>query len=525
MKRIVLLGVMTLMNSFLVSAGTAELITLDKSTGEPVPVRVLIITEKGDYCYPSGAVTLQIGKEIWFISEGRSILEIPSGTAEIRIERGKEYIRLKEKIVIPDEGEFQLKFTIERWINMKERGYLSGENHIHLPAEETAAMCAGEDLNFGTSLQWWNRPRFGVPESEGNIAEIEFGGRTIPVSLYDAEVEEAWGALYIINLPHPFPFLNNPEMPNLLAAEYGHEYKSLNCYQAGWSREVLIDALLGLVDVVNICNNNFHMHRYQPRSHYSNLLNIEDFPLYDNTPEDMKRMNTETYYRLLNCGLKISAGAGSATGAKETPVGYNRTYVRSSQEDGLNGFISSWKEGKNFVTNGPMLFLRTAQGLRPGDVFNLSESKNIVLRIEAFSDSPLNEIEIVVNGNIMKKIRPGENTFHYTDSLTIEVNKSSWIAACCTDYDMLLSDEELATYKSPRVNLYQDPSRLRFAHTSPIYIHLDGKNVAVRESILEGLKIVDAFKEFARKKTSSEYMEKIMNAAEMAKHILLNKLK
>ena len=34
-----------------------------------------------------------------------------------------------------------------------------------------------------------------------------------------------------------------------------------------------------------------------------------------NTPEGMMRMNTDTYYRLLNCGLRLAAGAGSATGA------------------------------------------------------------------------------------------------------------------------------------------------------------------------------------------------------------------
>ena len=73
----------------------------------------------------------------------------------------------------------------------------------------------------------------------------------------------------------------------------------------------MIDALLGYVDVVNVCNNNFHRHKYQPRKRYSNLLNVDGFPEYPNTPKGMIQMNCETYYRLLNCGLRLAAGAGA----------------------------------------------------------------------------------------------------------------------------------------------------------------------------------------------------------------------
>ena len=77
------------------------------------------------------------------------------------------------------------------------------------------------------------------------------------------ENENDWGALYLINLKEPYSYADNPGMPNLAVAQYGRAQGALVCYQSGWSREVLIDALLGFVDVVNVCNNNFHMHRYR----------------------------------------------------------------------------------------------------------------------------------------------------------------------------------------------------------------------------------------------------------------------
>jgi hypothetical protein len=86
----------------------------------------------------------------------------------------------------------------------------------------------------------------------------------------------------------------------------------------------------------------------------------------------MMKMNTDTYYRLLNCGLKLAAGAGSATRAKENPFGFSRAYIQTDPIDGLSGLYKNWKAGKNFVTNGPMLFLSASEGLKPGDSLNFN---------------------------------------------------------------------------------------------------------------------------------------------------------
>ena len=492
-----LLSLLILLLTSQTYAVKVELEVIDHTNGKQVPARVIIRSEDGTCFYPPNAVMLEIGTEVWFMSPGKSTIDVPFGDVTLRVERGKEYCRVKEHLKIPKQDSLTKKVILKRWINLKENGYLSIENHLHRSAEDVAAMCAAEDLDFASSLQWWNRPRFGVPEGEHHTRKIRFGGENKTVSVYDAEIEEAWGALYLINLPNPFPFLNDPQMPNLFAAKYGREKGALNCYQSGWSREVLVDALLGYVDVVNVCNNNFHMHRYQPRSHYSNLLDVEGLPIYPNTVQGMMQMNTDTYYRLLNCGLRLASGAGSATGAKETPVGYNRAYVRSAFHDGLPGVLDNWKNGKNFVTNGPMLFLKTKDGLHLGDSLHVSRNKKIDLEVEVISDSPLSTLEIVVNGTVVKSFFMNGNTKQFRGSVEIIISESSWICARCTDMDNLLSDSELEAYRSPRVNLFQDPNRLRYAHTSPIYIYVHDKDIAVPKSILEGLKMVQAFKKFA----------------------------
>ena len=500
-----------------------DLTIVDSESKKTIPARVLIKSLSGQSFVADNAVTLKIANEEWFMSPGESTLHVTTDTVCLRVERGKEYYRIKKIIDFKGKETEEIRIELKRWINMKQKGYLSSENHLHLNASEATAMCAAEDLDFGSSLQWWNRPRFAVPDGEGNTRILNFASEQKELTVYDVEVEEAWGALYIINMTQPFPMLNDPHMPNIIAAKYSRQNGALNCYQAGWSREVLIDALLGYVDIINVCNNNFHMHRYQPRSLYSNLLNVEGLPEYPDTPQGMMQMNTDTYYRLLNCGLKLAAGAGSASGVKEVPAGYNRAYVRSGATQGLQGFLKAWKEGKNFVTNGPMLFIKTSEGLYPGDSLHIASSKNLKLYISAISDSPLKKVEIIVNGQVVKSFSCKDRK-QYSDSLYITIDQSSWIAARCSDSDTLLSDQELEKYRSPRVSLYQDPCRLRYAHSSPIYVYRDKKNIAIRHSILEGLRMVKAFKKFAKKNATAQYLQEIMAASDKAEDILQQKL-
>ena len=503
---------------------TLRLKIVDALTGEIVPARVLIQDPSGNSLIPVDAVTLQVGQETWFMCPGISEIHATSRHLLLRIERGKEYLRIKKELHLEGSNTEELNVMLRRWIHMAGLGYVSAENHLHQNARDVAAMCAAEDLTLGTSLQWWNYPRFEVQGDQGNLRILKFGGVSIPVSVYDVEMEEAWGALYIINLPGPFPFEENKQMPNLPGAVYGRKHGALNCYQAGWSREVLVDALLGYIDVVNVCNNNFHMHRFQPRSRYSNLLNVEGLPTYPDSPKGMMQMNTDTYYRLLNCGIRLAAGAGSATGAKETPAGFNRAYIRSDLEEGIQQVYQNWKAGRNFVTNGPMLFLSTSEGLKPGDSLNFKGTKTVSLHLEAVSDSPLDLVEIVVNGKVVGSI-PAGGEHRFEKDFNVILSESAWVCARCTDTDIWLDDSELEKYRSPQVNLNQEPNRLRYAHTSPIYFYKGGNGIAVGRSVIEGLKMIAAFREFAKENVSTEYREAILQAADKAMEILMNRLK
>ena len=463
------------------------------------------------------------------MSSGRCTLDVPEGTVTIRAEHGLEFRRFKDRIEVSGNRTVK-RITLKRWVDLRRQGYACGENHLHMDSRQLAPMLVCEGLDFGSSLTWFNGPdgRRPIPPGSGKLRWLEFAGRKVPTSVYDAELEYAWGAAYIQNLPQPLPLASERGRPNLEYLRHAVESGAIVHYQAGWSREVSVDALLGLVHTVNVCNNNFHLHRYQQRSHYSNLLNAEGFPTYPDTEAGMMQMNTDTYYRLLNWGLKLAAGAGSATGVKQVPVGYNRTYVRVGAEASLDDFYRNWADGRNFVTNGPMLLLSTLRGKRPGDSLRFPDSGGkIHLQVHAMCepDQDLQSIEIIVNGNVASSARI-DNLHSVTDQIELDIEQGSWVAARCTARDKLLSNQELAVYSqgSDEDRYRMRPSRLRFAHTSPIYISVGGKLAAIPRSLNEGMLMLQQFEDFARTNATPEHRPSILASVTQARRKLTAKL-
>ena len=467
------------------------------------PARVRVRDAAGVDHVPAGAVVVPIGPDRWFAADGQVRLPL-EGKVLVRVERGPEWVPVLETVDAPGRREIRLR----RWIDMRARGYSSGESHLHVAARDLPAMMAAEDLDFGNSLYWWNGPKLPRPDGDEPVRTARFGGRQVTMSVFDTEVENAWGAVYMIGLSRPTEIPWDRARANLAYIKEARELGALVSYQGGWSREVLVDALLGLVDVVNLCNNNFHRHKYQPRSQFSNLLGVTGLPVYPNTPEGMMGMNTDTYYRLLNCGLTLAAGAESATGAKSTPAGYNRAYVKLGTKPDYRAFLDGWRRGRNFVTNGPMVFLTVNGKYEPGDTIALPPGGGkLKVRVKAESNEPLRSVEVVVNG---KAVGNPE---------ALEIREGAWIAARATAEDRLLSDEELNRYLNTKGRT-EAPCRLRFAHTSPIYVTVGGKGARVEESVREARAMLEAFERFARATSSERHRAEILEAVQEARRRL-----
>jgi len=509
----IILGVINISAALAEGESVLELTVIDASIGKKVPVRLLIRDHSGKDHIPNGAVVVLIAEDKWFVADGCVRLEVPAGSVLIRAERGLEYRPVKQKITIASGEVKKHQIKLQRWINMRKRGYVSSENHVHLGIEQAAAMAAAENLDFATVLSWWHSPKIQFPQDSQWVQKIKFAGITVPTAVFCGEKEDSWGAVYVTGLRSAVEFKGGQVRSNLEFIRSARKKNGLICYQGGWSREVLIDALAGYVDVVNVCNNNFHRHKFQPRKGYSNLLDVDGFPEYPETPEGMMKMNTDTYYRLLNCGLRLAAGAGSAIGAKRTPIGYNRAYVRAPKDPNMSQFLGAWRKGQNFVTNGPMIFLTSDKGHSPGDTIDLPSCPDkVIFKVEAFSEQPLRTLEIIANGRVVASAKLDTNQRKAKISHTLDIKEGTWIAARCTEEDLFLSDDELEKYRQGSGFYRREPCRLRFAHTSPIYVTVNGRGAKVAASIKEANKMLEAFRKFARKEASQEYLKEILDA-------------
>jgi hypothetical protein len=168
-----------------------------------------------------------------------------------------------------------------------------------------------------------------------------------------------------------------------------------------------------------------------------------------------------TYYALLNCGFRLQPMAGVASGVMPNPLGFNRVYVHLPKGFSYQAWIQGLKEGRSFVTNGPMVFIRV-DGCMPGHTLVQAGKAPRVYRLEGYAvnNAPLDRIEIIVNGQIVSRLKPEnrktENAaFRSRIRKAIPIDRSSWIAVRC-------------------VEKRKDTSN-RLAHTSPVHVDVKGR--------------------------------------------------
>ena len=67
-------------------------------------------------------------------------------------------------------------------------------------------------------------------------------------------------------------------------------------------------------------------------------------------------LSAELWYRLLNCGLRLSAcvGTDALLDRSTDPLGGDRVYVKAIGPLTMRGWLDGLKAGRTFVTNGPI---------------------------------------------------------------------------------------------------------------------------------------------------------------------------
>lgn len=440
-------------------------ITVVDERGMPAAARIYLTAADRRAYAPNGVMQRMIladrkqaaPGDCYFHTEGSFELPLPAGETRIEVIKGMEYLPVVKTVAVAPDGVTEIEIKLTRMAEMAREGWYSGDVHVHgnlfaqdvIGPRDVLAVAKAEDLNVINVLPC-NDPR------TTQISDSQyFTGGPDPVSdgrhivYYNEEMRnDLYGHVGFLNLktfvepayfgwPHsPFPYDYPGNYPQAAAAK---EQGALVTYvHPGLPSEFPVDIALGLADTIDVMSQN------------------------------NERITTPLWYRLLNCGFKCPASAGTDSFLNipyHLVPGAGRVYVKAGEKFTYENWIQAFKQGRTFVTNGPLLRF-TFNGADPGQEFMVSQG-SFEMEIEGLAKSivPMEAVEIVVNGSVVRRIEAGEDPYMIPVKETLILGKSSWVAVRTIGpgHRWVTNDQDV------------------YAHTSPVYVTVDDRPISSAE--------------------------------------------
>ena len=382
-----------------------------------------------------------------FVIQGECEVDAPPGRYRVVGEHGLEYTRVEKSVVVAADGATQVRLQLRPWIRMWKQGWWSGDLHVHRPPADAQRLILAEDLNFCPVItEWPHRKNLEV------LSDDVWGPDASPmikvdphhfITLRNAEDERGGGAWLFLSLPHLLEGLDtaggwSPSTLDFVKQAFAQRRSPrslpwVDCENTEWW-EVPVAMALATPDSIEVLGNHFMQY---------GLDNVTDWgrPPGKHQANDRWSWLQYTlglYYRYLNLGFRVPPAAGTASGAHPNPVGYNRIYVHFTGPFTVEKWFAALREGKEFITNGPMLFFDVNAA---GPVARAS--------VEAHAREPIDRIELVANGEVIEWAPAPPGTLDYKADFTFDPKEYTWVAARC---------------------FLRTADTIRLAHSSPVFL-------------------------------------------------------
>jgi TolB protein len=459
--------------------GTLHVDVVDRA-GRPLPARISVTTGEGRGYAPDDAWwhadeafdrSERQFEYPYFHSAGSAQLTVPAGRVHVDVWRGPEYRVSRADVTVPPGGGQRVvhRVVLERLANLPARGWWSGDLHVHMnyggayrnTPRHLAFQARVEDLHVVENL---------IVNKEQRIPDIAyFRVGADPVStptfllMHGQEFHTSvWGHMGLLGLGSHYllpDYAGYPNTPaaslaptNATVADLAHEQGALVGYVHPFDTrpdpadtttplnyELPVDVALGKVDYLEVMGYSDHL------------------------------ITSEIWYRLLNCGFRIPAGAGTDAfpnfASLRGPPGLARVFVQSGATLDHRRWLAGLKAGRTFVTNAPLLEFSLG-GRAIGDEVRLSAgSHRLDARVGLRSNVAVDHLEIIGNGKIVASIPLRGDRTAANHTISIPVTRSGWY--------VLRAYSDRATM--PVLDLYP------FGSTSPIYVRVGDEPVRSAE--------------------------------------------
>ena len=445
------------------STQRVRLRVVDRASRKPVPVRLHVHGEAGEYLTPVDRH--RYPNPEWFedysvdyVGEsrhnctympGETTIDLPLGRVYIEVSRGFE-IKPIRKVVAVSTRTKQITLMIEKVLPWRERGWVTADTHVHFLSPPTAMLeGSAEGVNVVNLLasQWGElmtnvgdfdgKTTFGSKEAGGDgewlvrvgtenrqhvlghISLLGYNGDIIAPMTTGGPDESALGDP-VENLLIEwarlcreqgglavFPHFPNPRLENAAALVKNE------------------------VDAIEMTSCGYHFGGISP------------YALSD-------------WYRYLNCGYFVPAVGGTDKMSAAMLLGAIRTYVRLPEgcEFTYPRWMDAVRSGHTFVTFGPLIEF-AVEGKPAGTWVKMNRTGGTVdVTYEVASVTvPTTRVELVVNGEIRerRKVSSKSGEGHWS----VKIDKSSWIA-------LLVRGQ------------YKGQPEYIAAHSSPVMVPVEG---------------------------------------------------
>jgi hypothetical protein len=426
-----------------VSAQTIQLRILDEN-GSPAAARIKLRDRQGRLqpvpTTTSDTPTVAHPRfpDLGVIVKGECAVNIPDPRLAIEVDRGAEYLPQ----VLEVTGSLTREVRFKRWIDMAARGWWPADLHVHRSPADMPLLMEASGLNFAPAITKWNQNSNLEVWPEQPMIRISASRY---YSVDNAEDERPWGAALFFGLKSPIQLYNakaNWPPPTATWQEARQRNAFIDQEKIIWWAAPVIAALIR-PDTIGVANNHFLEEGMLDSEAWGRPRDREKYP----GQRGFTNYVFDLYYTYLSAGYRIPASAGSANGVLKNPLGYSRSYVFLGKSFSPEAWIAAQKAGRNFVTNGPMLFL-SVNGESPGAVLP-SATRMVKIELAAVARGQLEKAELIVNDDVVHSFEPGRDRSQIKATQSISVSDGDWIAARCFEANR---------------------DTVRFAHTSPVYV-------------------------------------------------------
>lgn len=193
---------------------------------------------------------------------------------------------------------------------------------------------------------------------------------------------------------------------------------------------------------------------------------------------EANRLSIEDLFHLLNRGYPIrGVGVSDSHGIDGSEPGYARTYILYDGPKGADldqaAVVKALKEGRSFLSNGPIISIRANGRSLPGDLVKAGKGRvDLDLRVLGAPWLDVSEVRLVVNGErkeaLQMKGADGKSV-KFRDRVRLALERDSWVAVEVKGRASLYPVIQQRSSSGSAAG-----SALPYALTNPIFFDVDG---------------------------------------------------